>query len=613
MAESSDDQNPFNCPICLHLLNNPVTTTCGHSFCMNCLNEYWDQDDQKGVYSCPQCRQTFSPRPALSRSNVLAEVVERMKKEAPEAETVSPVFSFSVSGDVECDFCLETKLKAIKSCLVCLASYCESHIQTHYISPALKRHKLVNASPHLLYQICSQHDKLLELYCCQDQQLICMQCALINHQNHSMTSPAAERQNIQGRLKGNLETLHEEMHQREIKIQELRQAMSSHKLSAQAAVEHSDKVFTELISSMEERQTKITEMIRAQEKAEVSRVEDLILTLEQEISDLRRRRDELGQLSQVEDDICFIQNFSSLSHYQCSNLSDISIRKHLTFQELETVICELKSQLDDLCEQDIVRISEKVPSVHIVVNNEKITEYLPSQPKTREEFLIYSSELNLNRSSACSQLSVKKNKSVSRCDVQKLDFGFGFDSNVQYQATHTHKTFVNQSPFGTASKHTHQGSGLFGNVPTHTHQGFGRPSGTVPTRTYQVLCNESLSGRCYFEVQFGGTGCSIAFSYDQISGGQGFEFGSNNRSWKCNFPAANLCVRHNNQQTNICLVSKIGVFLDQVAGTVSFYNVSDKMTLLHRIQTTFSQPLYPGFSFRDWGNNSSVTICDLPK
>ncbi|XP_048061341.1 E3 ubiquitin/ISG15 ligase TRIM25-like [Megalobrama amblycephala] len=581
MAESSDDQNPFNCPICLHLLNNPVTTTCGHSFCMNCINECWDRDDQKGVYSCPQCRQTFSPRPALSRSTVLAEVVERMKKEAPEAETetASPVFSFSVSGDVECDFCLETKLKAIKSCLVCLASYCESHIQTHYTSPALKRHKLVNASPHLLYQICSQHDKLLELYCCQDQQLICMQCALINHQNHSMTSPAAERQNIQGRLKENSENLHEEMHQREIKIEELRQAMNSHKLSAQAAVEHSDKVFTELISSMEERRTKIREMIRAQEKAEVSRVEELILTLGQEISDLRRRRDELGQLSQVEDDICFIQNFSSLSHYQCSNLSDISIGKHLTFEELETVICELKSQLDDLCEQDIVRISEKVPSVHIMVNNEKITEYLPSQPKTREEFLVYSSELNLNHSSACSQLSVN-NKSVSRRDQQ---FRNALSSYYHYQPTHTHQAF-------------HKSLSL-----------------KEPTRTYQVLCNESLSGRCYFEVEFGGTGCSIAFSYDQIRGGQGFEFGSDNRSWKCNFPTAKVCVRHNNQQTNICLVSKIGVFLDQVAGTVSFYNVSDKMTLLHRIQTTFSQPLYPGFSFRDWGNYSSVTICDLPK
>jgi len=58
---------------------------------------------------------------------------------------------------------------------------------------------------------------------------------------------------------------------------------------------------------MKKRQAKVTEVIRAQEKAEVSSVEELILTLEQEISDLKRRRDELGQLSEVEDDIYFIQ------------------------------------------------------------------------------------------------------------------------------------------------------------------------------------------------------------------------------------------------------------------------------------------------------------------
>ncbi|XP_016389063.1 E3 ubiquitin/ISG15 ligase TRIM25-like isoform X1 [Sinocyclocheilus rhinocerous] len=568
MAESSDDQNPFNCPICLHLLKNPVSTSCGHSFCMDCLNECWDRDDQKGVYSCPQCRQTFSPRPVLSRNTVLSEVVERMKREAPEAGTASPVLSFAVSGDVECDICTETKLKAFKACLVCLASYCESHIKTHYTSPALKWHKLANASPHLLDQICSQHHKPLELYCSQDQQLICVQCALINHQNHNLTSPAAERQKIQGRLQ-NQDGLQREIHQRELKVQELREAVDSHKRSAEAAVKHSEKVFTELISSMEKRRVKITDMIRAQEKSEVSRVEELVLTLEQEISDLRKKHAELGQLSLIEDDIYVIQNFLSVSRYQCSNLCDISISQHLTFEEIETVVSDLKSQLDDLCEQDILWISEKVPTIHIMVNNEKITAYLPSKPKNREEFFIYSSELNLNHSSACTQLSVKNNKSVSRRDVQ--------------QSTDSWNPVLNQSVLNSISK-----------------------------RTYQVLCKESLSGRCYFEVQWGGTGCSIAFSYDQINKGGGtFIFGSNNRSWKCDFPAANLCVWNNGQQTNISLVSKIGVFLDQEAGTVSFYNVSDKMTLLHRIQTTFSQPLYTGFSFKDWKNYSSVTICDL--
>ncbi|XP_051945434.1 E3 ubiquitin/ISG15 ligase TRIM25-like [Xyrauchen texanus] len=572
MAESfSDDQNPFNCPICLHLLKDPVTTTCGHSYCMNCIEEFWDRDGQKGVYSCPQCRQTFSPRPALSRSTVLAEVVERMKRTEPEAVKASSLGG-AVSGDVECDVCTETKLKAIKYCLVCLASYCETHIQTHYTSSALKRHKLVNASPHLQQQICSQHNKQLELYCCQDQQMICMQCALINHQNHKIASPAAQRKEIQGQLESNQDGLQEEMHQREMKIQELRQAMDSHKRSAQAVVEHIETIFTDLISSMQKRLAEITEIIRAQEKNEVRRAEELINTLEQEISDLKKRTNELGQLSHIEDDVHFIQNFSSFSRYQCSSVCSISVNQHLTFEEIQTIVSELKRQLDDLCEEDSVRISEKVPAVHIMANNEKITEYLPSQPKTREEFLIYSTDLNLNQSSASNNLSIQNCKSVSRND------------SLQNTA------FVKYPPIPIRTSYSSYNSMV----------------------TYQVLCNESLSGRCYFEVQCQGTGCSIAFSYDQIQHGGNFTFGCNNRSWKFDFPLANACVWQDNKKTNISLISKIGVFLDQEAGIVSFYNVSDKMTLLHRFQTTFTGPLYPGFSLQQWANYSSVAICDLP-
>lgn len=193
-----------------------------------------------------------------------------------------------------------------------------------------------------------------------------------------------------------------------------------------------------------------------------------------------------------------------------------------------------------------------------------------------------STKLSLNSSSACSQLSVNQN-SVTRNDVQQQ------------------------------SARPHQIVNYCGNY--NLYSGYDQYSGyqTCFNKTYQVLCNESLSKRCYFEVMWNGEGCSIAFSYDTFSkGGDNFIFGSNDRSWKCDFSTANICVKHSNQNTNIPVVSKIGVFLDQEAGTVSFYNVSDKMTLLHRIQIEFTEPLYPGFSFMDWKNNTSVSICDLP-
>ncbi|XP_060762155.1 E3 ubiquitin/ISG15 ligase TRIM25-like [Neoarius graeffei] len=85
MAEASIsvDQlsvDQFMCPVCLDLLKDPVAISCGHSFCKACINGCWDQEDQKGVYSCPQCRDTFTTRPVLRRNNMLAEVVEKLKK-----------------------------------------------------------------------------------------------------------------------------------------------------------------------------------------------------------------------------------------------------------------------------------------------------------------------------------------------------------------------------------------------------------------------------------------------------------------------------------------------------------------------------------------------------
>lgn len=99
--------------------------------------------------------------------------------------------------DKECDFCTVRKLKAVKSCLVCLASYCATHIQPHYVSAAFKRHKLVEVSASIEEKICSKHDKLLEVYCRTDDQCICLLCVMDDHKGHTTVSAAAERKERQ--------------------------------------------------------------------------------------------------------------------------------------------------------------------------------------------------------------------------------------------------------------------------------------------------------------------------------------------------------------------------------------------------------------------------------
>nr|XP_023997028.1 LOW QUALITY PROTEIN: tripartite motif-containing protein 29-like [Salvelinus alpinus] len=153
-----------------------------------------------GLLLCPQCRQTFIPRPVLKRSTVLAEVVEKLKKIGLQAAP-PPALCYAGPGDVACDVCTGTrKQKALMSCLACLASYCETHLHPHYESPALKKHKLVKATAQLQEKICSHHDKLLEVYCRTDQQCICYQCVMDEHKGHDTVSAAAERTEKQRQL-----------------------------------------------------------------------------------------------------------------------------------------------------------------------------------------------------------------------------------------------------------------------------------------------------------------------------------------------------------------------------------------------------------------------------
>ncbi|XDV25817.1 hypothetical protein PO909_029668 [Leuciscus waleckii] len=128
---------------------------------------------------------------------------------------------------------------------------------------------------------------------------------------------------------------------------------------------------------------------------------------------------------------------------------------------------------------------------------------------------------------------------------------------------------------------------------------------------YQVLCRESVCGRCYWEIEWSGRGVSISVSYKSISRKgreKECEFGRNDQSWSLFCSPFSYSFRHNNTVTELPVkpISRIGVYVDHSAGTLSFYSVSDTMSLIHTVQTTFTQPLYPGF----WvGCKSSVKLC----
>uniref|UniRef100_A0A8L0DM79 Fish virus induced TRIM protein n=1 Tax=Oncorhynchus mykiss TaxID=8022 RepID=A0A8L0DM79_ONCMY len=443
------DQDQFCCSVCLDLLKEPVTIPCGHSYCRSCIEGCWDQDVLKGVYSCPQCRHTFTTRPMLMKNNMLAELVEKLRKTGLQA---SPALCYAGTGDVACDFCTGIrKQKALMSCLVCLASYCETHLQPHYEFPALKKHKLDKATAQLQEKICSHHDKLLEVYCRTDQQCICYQCVMDEHKGHDTVSAAAERTEKQRQLGMSQQKVQQRFQEREKELKELQQAVESLKRSAQSAVEDSDQIFTELIRSIERRSSEVKELIRAQEKAQVSQAEGLLEQLKQEIAELRKRSTELEQLSHTEDHIHFLQRYQSLSSISVSSdLPSIVVRPLQYFGDVSKTVSELREKLEDFLKGEWTKISTTVNIVDVV---------LPPEPKTREQLLQYSCQLTLDPNTANTLLSLSEgNRKVTNTD------------QVQPYPVHPDR-FTNYR---------------------------------------QVLCREGLSGRCYWEGRKRGgvKGCS---------------------------------------------------------------------------------------------------------
>ncbi|ROI46717.1 Tripartite motif-containing protein 16 [Anabarilius grahami] len=546
MADSSISvyQDQFVCPVCLDLLKDPVTIPCGHSYCMNCISGYWNQDDQMGICSCPQCRRIFTPRPALGKNVVISEMMEKLKK--------TPLRT-AVPGDVQCDICTGKKHKAVKSCLVCLNSYCQTHFEHHEEFHPGKRHKVIEATGRLQEMICPKHDKLQEVFCRTDKKCICILCTLDEHRNHDTVSAAEDMTTLQGNSGEMQRRFQQNIQQRERELQELREAVESHKRSAQVAVEDSERIFTELIRSIERSRSELTQMIRDHERASVSRLEQLLERLKQEIADLRTGEAELEKLSHTDNHITFLQGFQSLSLSGSSKLPRIIISSLISFDDFGKSVSRFRDKMNQYCLQQIQNITVK----HIQI-------ILGPEYETREEYLRYFRRFTLDPNTTHNDLLLS-------------------DGNTAITSTRT----VQPDP----------------DHPDTFHQ------------WVQVLCRERVSGRCYWEVDWGrseGVGVSVSCrSISQKGHGDECRFGCTDQSWKLFCSPSRCLFRNKSIEMELPGVtsSRIGVYVDHSAGILSFYSVSDTMSLIHRVHTTFTQPLNPGILLGKHTN--TVKLCHI--
>ncbi|XP_075304676.1 uncharacterized protein LOC142366614 [Odontesthes bonariensis] len=561
------DRESFCCSICLDLLKDPVTIPCGHSYCFHCVKGFWDGEDQKGVYSCPQCRQTFTARPVLGKNTMLAALVEQLKKTGLRAAPAD--HCYAGAEDVACDVCSGRKLKATKSCLSCLASYCEEHLQPHYDSAPFRKHKLVEPSKKLQENICSDHDEVMKIFCRTDQKCICYLCSVEEHKGHDTVSAAAERTERQRELEGSRQQIQQRIQDAEKDVKLLQQQLEAIHQSADKTEEHSQKIFSQLIHLLQKRSSDVKQQIRSQQEAEGRRVKELQEKLEQEITELKRKDAELQQLSHTEDHSQFLHSCPSVAALRgATHSSSIQIRPLRHFEDVTAAVSELRDKLQDILREEWANISLRVAEVDVLLSQpgpEPEPEPEPGpgpepepgpgpEPESRAGFLRYSCEITLDQNTANTYLLLSEgNRKVT--------------------------------------------------VMGHPQSYSDHPD-RFTDWCLQVLSRESLTGRCYWEVEMGG-GVYVAVAYKNISRAGGWNeclFGSNDKSWALSCGQHSYSFWYNNKETSISgpRASRVGVYLDHRAGILSFYSVSGTMTLLHRVQTTFTQPLWAGVWIPEW-------------
>ncbi|XP_034410830.1 tripartite motif-containing protein 16-like [Cyclopterus lumpus] len=552
------DQETFSCSICLDLLKDPVTIPCGHSYCMNCIKAHWDEEDGKKLLSCPQCRQTFTPRPVLLKNTMLADLVEQLKKTGLQAAPAD--HCYAGPEDVACDVCTGRRLKAFKSCLVCLVSYCEKHLQPHYDVPPLKKHQLVDPSNQLQENICSRHNEVMKIFCRTDQQCICYLCSLDEHKGHDTVSAAAERTERQRELEGSRLNIQQRIQDREKDLKLLHQEVEAINLSADKTVEDSEKIFTELIRLMENRSSDVKQQVRSQQRTEVSRVKELQEKLEQEITELKRNDAELKLLSHTEDLNQLLHHYPSLSPLsESTDSSSINIRPLRYFEDVTAAVSGLRDELQDVLREKWTNVSLMLTEVDVLLSHSQ------AEPTTRAGFLRCSCDITLDPNTADTLLLLS-------------------DGNRKATLMMEHQSYSSHPDRFTSYS--------------------------------QVLSRESLTGRCYLEVEWrGGEGVIVAVSHKNIMRTGSLNecvFGYNNKSWALDCNNNSFIFLHNKVKTPVSgpRSSRLGVYLDHRAGILSFYSVSETMTLLHRVQTTFTQPLYAGLGFY-YSSGDTAEFCKL--
>ncbi|XP_023372367.1 E3 ubiquitin/ISG15 ligase TRIM25 [Otolemur garnettii] len=586
MAELYPLADELSCSICLEPFKEPVTTPCGHNFCGSCLNETWAGPG--GPYLCPHCRAVYHSRPQLRKNTVLCAVVEQflqaeLAREAPADEWTPPARAAAPTSGVwvACDHCL--KEAAVKTCLVCMASFCQEHLRPHLDSPAFQDHLLQPPVADLLRRKCPQHNRLREFFCPEHSVCICHIC-LVEHKPCSPVSLSQASTDLETKLRHKVTVMYSQINGASRALDDVRARQQDIRAAMNKKVEQLKQEYKEMKALIEASEANATRKIKEEEKRVNAKFDTIYQALLKRKNEIQKLKEEIEAGLTKGDELEFLEKASKLQAFF--------------------------SGAGDSGEHGPAASTHKPLRPGKVPKDEKTTKKHPPTGKTTKVPTFGAPEELVDFKQVDQEAAAKASTPKPNSEALKATVLGNFLAKSRPELLEYHIKVI--LDYNTAHSKVALSENYSVASVADTPQSY-RPHPQRFTSCSQVLglhCYKK--GIHYWEVEMQKNNfCGVGICYGSMERkGPESRLGRNNASWCVEWFNTKISAWHNNVEKTLpsTKATRVGVLLNCDHGFIIFFAVADKVHLLYKYKVDFTEAVYPGFWVFSAG--ATLTICN---